>query len=184
LRSRKGSTRADTLARTIAADILAERRTVTFPGCFTCARTYSKGALAAHGSRETRFCSTLCRDGFDAGLPPYGERSPAYRLPQSGDGFRIECKGCRKPFVSRGLRCCSPECERGYGEQLDIKATMAEVGMEPMREKRKCEHCGGDIPLWRKGKAVAKNVRFCGEPCRRQARRQKAASLLRKPAWP
>jgi hypothetical protein len=167
--------RVDTLAKTIAADILAERRTVTFPGCFMCGRTYSKGALAADGSRVTRFCSILCRDGFDAGLPPYGERSPSYGLPQSSDGFRIECKGCRKLFVSRGLRCCSPDCERSYREQLDIKSTMAEVGMEPMREKRKCEHCGGDIPLWRKGKTVPSNTRFCSRSCR-----DKASSKLRR----
>jgi predicted nucleic acid-binding Zn ribbon protein len=59
---------------------------------------------------------------------------------------------------------------------------MAEVGMEPMREKRKCEECGGDIPFWRKGKTVPKNTRFCGESCQGKARRKKAASLLQKPA--
>jgi hypothetical protein len=94
-----------------------------------CGRTYSKGVMTVDGGFSTRLCSILCRarDGFDAGLPPYGERSPSYGLPQSSDRFRIECKGCRKPFVSRGLRCCSPECEPSYREKLDIKTTMAEA---------------------------------------------------------
>ena len=43
--------RVDTLAKTIAADILAERRTVTFPGCFMCGRTL-KGRLG--GRRKSR----------------------------------------------------------------------------------------------------------------------------------
>jgi hypothetical protein len=129
-----------------------------------------------------RFQESLAAVTLRAGLPPYGERSAPYSLPQSGDGFRIECKGCRKPFVSRGLRCCSPECERSYREQLDIKSTMAEVGMEPMREKRKCEECGGDIPLWRKGKAVRSDSRFCSSRCQAKAKRKLHRMRRQKPA--
>jgi hypothetical protein len=29
----------------------------------------------------------------------------------SGDGYTIKCAGCSKEFVSRGLRCCSVDCD-------------------------------------------------------------------------
>jgi hypothetical protein len=74
--SQRKTMRVDALAKTIAADILAERQTVTFPSCFMCSRTYSKGAPAADASCQTPFCLTLCRDAFDAGLPPYEPDRP------------------------------------------------------------------------------------------------------------
>jgi RecA-family ATPase len=40
-----------------------------------------------------------------------------------GDGFLINCKGCHRPFVSKGRRCCSTECERKFKEHKEIEST-------------------------------------------------------------
>jgi hypothetical protein len=121
---------------------------------------------------NARFCSILCQNAFDAGYV-HREPKPRYNLPPRGDGFLISCKGCRRPFVSKGLRCCSTECERQMREKAEIAATMAEVGMEPVAvERRKCEHCSITIPRWRNGRQVPKGTRFCSRSCREKAGRQ------------
>ena len=147
--------------------------------CFACGRSYAKG--------EGRFCSPRCRAAFNAGFPPYNPnqarvlmQAPSWvlaagppgtvgtpyarDLPIRGDGCLITCKGCQREFVSKGLRCCSPECEKRYRERLEIEATMAEAGME-VAPKRRCEVCGAAIPRWRAGKAVKKTTRFCSDRC-------------------
>jgi hypothetical protein len=180
------------LADAIARDILADRgRAPVSPTCFACGRSFGRG--------DGRFCSTRCRAGFDAGLPPfdpartvlnvplsawrvvagppgveigsrfYGQNAPA--MPMRGDGFAIECTGCRKTFISRGLRCCSTDCERKHRERIEIAATVAEVGGE-LPVKRKCLACGGDIPNWRNGRRVSAATRFCSDRCGQRARKQ------------
>jgi hypothetical protein len=58
----------DNLARNIAADLLAERpKLVPAPRCFACDHEYTPGQSG--GDDSTRFCSTRCREAFDAGLP-------------------------------------------------------------------------------------------------------------------
>jgi hypothetical protein len=160
------------LAEAITRDILADRLLRSFrstvpaaPTCFACGRSYSAG--------DGRLCSTRCRAAFDAGLPPYEATAAAYSLTPRGDGFAIECAGCRKTFIGRGLRCCSTECEGAYREREEIAATMAEVGMELPDAKRKCEQCSRDIPRYRGvGKArreVRKDARFCSPRCAQRA---------------
>jgi hypothetical protein len=128
-----------------------------------------------------RFCHRLCVEAYDAGYVHrdgglYGNhREPGnfYSLPVRGDGFLIECKGSRKPFVSKGLRCCGPDCERRYRERQEIAATMAEVGAELVGDKRCCEQCGKALPRWLPGGrgAVPVTRRFCSEKCQKRARR-------------
>ena len=125
------------------------------------ARAYSRG--------DGRFCTSRCRDVYDAGLPAYGS-APAgtgrwrvvagpiltdqelhlatLHFQPKGTGVEIQCRGCHKLFISKGLRCCSTECEHKYRERQDIAATMAEAGMEPLSAKRKCSECGRDIPRY------------------------------------
>jgi DNA-directed RNA polymerase subunit M/transcription elongation factor TFIIS len=99
----------------------------------------------------------------------------------SADGFLIDCRSCKKPFVSKGLRCCSPECERQYRERETIAATMAEVQAESTGYvHRKCEQCGGNIPRYTgtglKRRETAKNTRFYSRLCGDRFRSQKAAA--------
>jgi hypothetical protein len=156
------------LADAIERDLLKERTpSPASAACFVCGRQFGHG--------DGRFCSTRCRTACGAGMPPFtGPVDAAYGLPQRGDGFAIECAGCCKAFISRGLRCCSTQCESAYRERIEVAAIVQEVGGE-LPAKRKCAECGGDIPRYRGvGKArreVKKTTRFCSDKCAKRARR-------------
>jgi hypothetical protein len=185
----------------LAEALLADRNRVIIPDdriapCFACGHTMIyKGR---RGDLNGRFCSTNCQDWYDAGNPApsnpvdyavplrdyvviagppslkigsssYGGIGIEMR-PTSG-GFTIRCASCRREFESKGLRCCSPECERCYRERQENLAVMAEVGVEPS-SKRQCANpeCRGRIPAWRKGRKVSGATRFCSPKCARKAR--------------
>jgi hypothetical protein len=58
----------ENLARNIERELLAVRpKSAPTPRCFACDREYTPGQPG--GDDSTRFCSTRCREGFDAGLP-------------------------------------------------------------------------------------------------------------------
>ena len=170
------------LAAAIAADLLAERpKSAPVPVCFACGRGYM--AKPSEGDDSIRFCSVRCREAYDAGFPPYDpfyadKRNPRwYSLPMGPKGFLIACAGCGKTFDSKGLRCCSIECERGLGEKREVERLKAEAGIEfesALGPKRKCEGCGGDIPRWRNGRKVSGKTRFCSPSCGQKARAKAA----------
>jgi hypothetical protein len=93
--------------------------------CFTCGRSFIQG--------DGRFCSTECRASFNAGLPPFQQQETRSTytwldgrpMQYRGDGFLIPCAHCKREFVSKGLRCCSTECER-----KEIAAAIAEAAIE------------------------------------------------------
>jgi hypothetical protein len=68
----------------------------------------------------------------EAGTPYYPARGFATTpiLRRGAAGYYIRCKFCNKEFESKGLRCCSRECERGYRDRQDNLAAMAEAGIE------------------------------------------------------
>src|SRR5262249_7734767 len=114
--------------------------------------------------RGNRFCSERCREWFDAGNLSYEQQEELARKPSA---MSVVCLGCRKEFYSKGLRCCTPDCERHYRERRDNLAVMAEVGMEPTPKPR-CQTCGARIPKWRNGRKVASATRFCSRKCARR----------------
>lgn len=178
----KSSIPQSALAAAIQRSLLAKQTPAqTIQTCFACGRTYGKG--------NGQFCSAKCRAAFDMGLPPYGEpargRGPwrvfagpdtpiAQPMPASQGGCLTKCTSCRKHFASKGLRCCSPECERQCRENEANLATMAEVGMEIPKPGRACQCCGKTLPRWRpagKG-AVRKTQKYCSQKCQRQSASQ------------
>jgi hypothetical protein len=148
----------------LAAAILADRARTDTPSranaveCFTCGH-----GMIYHGQR---FCSDRCRDYFDAGNHGHVQdwRQPK---PSRTASLSIRCAHCGKEFDSRGLRCCSAQCERSYAESQANLAVMAEVGVRPAA-KRQCACCGARIPTWRNGRRVSKNTRFCSPKCSRK----------------
>jgi hypothetical protein len=104
----QGDSKTQRLARALLRDRAPSAKPPA-PTCFTCGRSYWRG--------DGRFCSTRCREGFDAGFPPYDpnyadKTNPRwYSLPIGRHGFLIDCANCKRRFDSIGLRCCSTKCE-------------------------------------------------------------------------
>jgi hypothetical protein len=172
--------KTDALAAALKADIL--RPSTPAPSssidCFLCGRSFTY--REPKGDENTRFCSDRCREAYDAGLraseqvnpfkvakwrvlagsdPGYLQSTPMRR---GSVGFYITCPGCQREFESKGLRCCSTDCERAAREHQENVALMIEVGMEA-RIKRICAKpgCHAPIPKWRKGRRVSARARFC-----------------------
>jgi hypothetical protein len=119
-----------TLARIIERDLLTEDiARPEAPRCFACGRPYLPKPPS--GDDSTRFCSTRCREAYDAGLPAhdpdYASKSNPrwYSLPMGRHGFLINCGGCGRTFDSKGLRYCSTECERNYRQREERNALLA-----------------------------------------------------------
>lgn len=139
--------------------------------CFACGRSFCRG--------DGRFCCSRCRTAFDEGFPPYAPTVVKYTwldgrpMPISGGGFLIACRGCGKDFSSKGLRCCTPDCERKFRERQETAAIMAEAGME-RSVKRKCVVCGSDIPRYagagKKRRAVPITRVCCSPKCQKKHR--------------
>lgn len=156
-------------AETLAAALLADRNRPTTTNhniidCFSCGRTFVyKGR---QGELNGRFCSLRCQEWYDAAGNPSFEQQ---RERKPVNGFLIDCAHCRKEFDSKGLRCCSADCERSYREREANLAVMAEAGIEA-KPKRQCEQCGAVIPQWRNGRKVKSNTRFCTPLCQERAK--------------
>jgi hypothetical protein len=138
--------------------------------CFLCGRTFSRER--GHGINN-RFCNDLCLDAYDTGYV-HREPKPPLGFPVRGDGFLITCRSCKREFVSKGLRCCSPKCDAAYRESIEVAAITAEVGMESTGYvKRTCEHCGNPLPRYvGEGKKRKQSIkRFCSTRCQQAAKR-------------
>ncbi len=101
------------------------------------------GLSYASGSR---FCCAHCREAFDAGFLVYVplDVDKFYSLPKASIGFRINCKGCGRPFDSCGWNRCSIQCKREHRRRRDLQDELKD---SPFRTiKRKCAACGADIP--------------------------------------
>jgi predicted nucleic acid-binding Zn ribbon protein len=150
------------IAAVIERDLLRDdaRPSIDITKCFSCGHSMTYRGL--------RFCSDRCREWFDAGGPSYEQQQEWVRKPPV---LSIVCGGCQKEFESKGLRCCSIDCERAYVERQQNLAIMAEVGIEP-KAKRTCERtgCNARIPQWRNGRRVSSKTRFCSRRCQEKSR--------------
>jgi hypothetical protein len=102
---------------------------------------------------------------------PWAE-SPSPTLRRGTEGYYIACRHCNKEFESKGLRCCSKECESAYLESQERRAVLKKAGIE-REAKRMCEGpgCERRIPKWKNGCLVSSKVRFCAALCRKRANR-------------
>jgi hypothetical protein len=139
--------------------------------CFSCGRSFVYEDPPVHGL-SGRFCSAHCRQYFDAGGSAYEplDNDRFYSAPKGKHGFLIPCRGCSRLFDSKGLRCCSTECERIYRERQERLAGM----LEAPAPKRMCLECGGKIPRWRNGRQVSAATKFCSNRCGQKARRKRS----------
>ena len=169
----------------LAAAILADRirfsddepATVLQEGaptkCFACAASFTYRKDPVDG-RNGRFCSQRCQAAYDIGVvhKPMSNRLMRAR----GAGFALDCAFCKHEFSSKGLRCCSPECETKLRDRQRSEAELASLGLTADQSdfktrRRPCLVCGSLIPLFRKGRAVSKSAKFCSPRCTRRGAR-------------
>jgi hypothetical protein len=158
---------------TLTAALLADRDRLAAPApahnivpCFVCGYTFVY--RGRRGELNGRFCSLRCQEWYDAGGAP--PKEPAFSMRRGKEGFYITCAHCQKEFESKGLRCCSKECERAYCERQDNLKVMAEAGIEAAPKKRcAAPGCDAIIPKWKNGRKVSARVTFCSPKCRLKA---------------
>jgi hypothetical protein len=124
--------------------------------CWSCGHTFVY--RGRQGELNGNFCSMRCQSWHDAGNPSFERQREltkiAYRC-------RISCAHCTKEFESKGLRCCSVECERGLKERADNLAVMAEAGIDAAPKKRcAAPDCDAVIPKWKNGRRALED-RLC-----------------------
>jgi hypothetical protein len=186
-------TRAERLAKALLRDRAEHApRGAIIAECFLCGHSFWPGRQRFDEDDNGRFCSAKCRDRYDfdgarsiasdpaphtvtrwrvvvGGDPGYLVNTP---MAQSGDGYRVACRGCGKLFVSRGWAYCAQTCRRESAERHESAALMAEVGMDgPAKRLCSAPGCTNTIPKWRKGRAVSKATRFCSAKCAARARK-------------
>lgn len=152
--------------------------------CWSCGHTFVY--RGRQGELNGNFCSMRCQDWYDAGNPSFERQREltkiVYRwrdgrpMRPGKEGFYIACAHCNKEFESKGLRCCSVECERGLKERADNLAVMAEAGIDAAPKKRcAAPDCDAVIPKWKNGRQVSARVTFCSPKCRVRAHRAQTA---------
>jgi hypothetical protein len=174
------------IAAVIERDLLrAENKpNANIVACRSCGRTLRYRGM--HGELNGNLCSLRCQDWYDAGNPALHQdwRQPKiiYRrrdgrpMKMGRHGFPIHCAHCGQEFDSKGLRCCSRDCEQSYRERQDNLAVVAEVGMAPT-PRRQCQTCGARIPKWRKGRKVSSATRVCSRKCARRPKTPEAVEM-------
>jgi hypothetical protein len=149
-----------------------------------CRAAYDSGYPVRRGSKAPLRDIGGKRYRVWGGIGDEGLRLATVHFRPKGDGVEIECRGCRRLFISKGLRCCKPECERKVRHREDAPAklsaneaaalaSVAEVSREVFT-KRPCQApgCNGTIPRWTAtGRATPKSARFCKPKCARNARK-------------
>ena len=161
-------TKLQWLTEAFLADRAATPSRHNIISCFVCGRTFVfKGPRR---NLNANFCSLRCQDWYDAGKAPVASEIVYGALQKTANGFKIVCAHCRKDFESKGLRCCSLECERAYREREENMVLLTGANIES-KAKRRCEGCLAIIPTWRNGRRVSKSVRFCSDKCRKRVGR-------------
>jgi len=169
-------TRIKCLTDALPADGQREPSTHNIVACRVCGHTFVY--RGRQGELNGNFCSMPCQLWYEAGNAPvaaeiFHRRCNGKPMPRTTNGFKIVCAHCGKDFESKGLRCCSGECERAFREREENLVLMAEANIEP-KAKRRCECCAAVIPTWRNGRRVSKSVRFCSDKCRKRLGRAAA----------
>jgi hypothetical protein len=126
--------------------------------CLACGRSF----CACDGG----FCSIRCRAAYDVGWPVYEPPVIRYGMPKGRHGFLIDCAGCHKQFDSKGLRCCSPDCEQRYQHKQKLEADLAGAAFRVVKRKCAAFGCRVEIPNWRNGRLV--RARFCSPRCQKR----------------
>jgi hypothetical protein len=92
-------------------------------------------------------------------------------MSKSDTGCRIPCFDCGTTFSSKGLRCCSPGCEREFSRDFP-NATAFTAGPRPTNsETAICARPSCRKPFPRSGRR-----RYCSDACRQRDHHEKRSA--------
>ena len=125
------------------------------PKCFSCGREFThKGP---QGDDSGRFCSSQCREAFDAGNrasePPAVMVERVNRVP-----LRAWKITAGPPGIEVGSKYYADILDRGLKRPKRIGKLSND---ELIRPRRLCERCGNPLPVWLKGKKVPATRKYC-----------------------
>jgi hypothetical protein len=136
---------SETLAKLFLEDRQARvgRQRYVAPICVACGRSYHPPAPG--GDNSIRFCGRTCREAYDGGFTP----EPPF------DPFSV-----KRWKVIVG----NPGALNAAGYPIDDRRkarTDCIPNEELIRPRRPCLRCGGNMPVWIRGKRVSKTRKFC-----------------------
>jgi hypothetical protein len=149
------------LARAIAADLLRETPvSEAAPTCFACGREYTYGGPNASG----QFCSTRCRDAYDAGVPQHTQ------LPTPASWIGAD--------FSRGMQVAGriiPRCDRCGG--LCVERYRSKAGRNYCHWRCRDDKPRDCIVCRKKLYAIDRRGPYCSPGCANETRTKKASRV-------
>lgn len=167
-------------ASALAPDLLKGKidyhstKTYEIENCHSCGTKFTRNSPQCRSvlfdGFVTWYCSDRCRDWFQSGNPSFSQQQQLssksgpdlYRgkpMHLTKMGFRVPCANCGKELDSKGLRCCSKDCEKELRlrfDDLGLKHTPSRLytNLEALRHKAKAEPTGtyvsADVDLMKK----------------------------------
>jgi len=108
--------------------------------CFACGRGYCKS--------DGRFCSTRCREAFDAGLPPYDHNYvramtdvplSAWRIIAGPPGIEIGARFYERQKVGDGPIVRAPKKRRKFAKQINgLRRHLSDWSVSAKAARRAC----------------------------------------------
>jgi hypothetical protein len=166
-----------TLAAAIQRDLLrTEPAKTETPTCYACGRSFLPRSSTGDDNTHA-FCSTRCREAYDAGFPAYnGSKVDVFAVPLSA--WRVVAG---PPGIEIGSQYYAPIIE---AVERQRKRLARGSGGELIRPRKLCQRCGAKLPVWINGKQVRSDRKFCTacSPNPRSGTRGRSGGLTAKKA--
>src|SRR6516225_6822868 len=122
--------------------------------CFACGRSFL--LRPSSGDDSNRFCSTRCREGYDAGFPAY---DPGYVRKLMDVPLAAWKVVAGPPGIEVGSQYYAPIIEAA--ERRRRRLARSKGAEELIRPRKLCQRCGAKLPVWVNGKQVRSDRKFC-----------------------
>jgi hypothetical protein len=145
-----------TLTAIIQRDLLRTERLKTDASeCHTCGRSFMPRP-SSRDDNTWRFCSTRCREAYDAGFPAY---DPSYVRKLTDVSLAAWWVVAGPSSVEIGSQYYAPIIEAA--ERKRRRLTRSKVSEELIRPRKLCQRCGAKLPVWVNGKHVRSDRKYC-----------------------
>jgi hypothetical protein len=148
-----------TLTAAIQRDLLRTDRPKTdAPKCHTCGRPFVPRPNNDGDDNTWAFCSTRCREYYDAGWPAY---DPDYVRKITDVPLAAWKVVAGPPGI--GSQYYAPVIEAS--ERVRKRLARSKGGQELIQPRKLCQRCGAKLPVWIDGRKVPASRKLC-DGCR------------------